>query len=88
MIQATQEASSAPSMAMVEAISRQLGYERPPVTVSPAEAAQILGSTTGTLEVWRSTGRYGIPFIKVGSRVRYPLSGLADFLIERTQEVA
>lgn len=71
---------------IVSAIAAQLGYspDHPPMSVTPAEAAQVLGSTTGTLEVWRSTGRYRIPFIKVGSRVRYPLAGLAEFIAART----
>jgi excisionase family DNA binding protein len=65
-------------------LSAQLGYERPPFTVSPREAAEILGATHGTMEVWRCTGRHNIPFVKVGSKVRYPLAGLAEFLARNT----
>lgn len=69
---------------MTRLICEQLGYERPPVTLTPKEVSEITGATIGTLEVWRSTKRYPLPFIKVGRRVRYPLEGVARFLIERT----
>ncbi len=48
------------------------------------DAAQYLGIATGTLSVWRSTGRYKIPFIKVGRRVRYRRSDLETWLESRT----
>ena len=31
-------------------------------------AADFLGVATGTLSVWRSTGRYNLPFIKSGAQ--------------------
>lgn len=34
-------------------------------------AAELLDVTPGTLSVWRSTGRYGLPFLKIGRNVRY-----------------
>lgn len=49
-------------------------------------AAAVLDVTTGTLGVWRSTGRYGIPFIKVGRKVRYRLADLQAWLESRTRE--
>lgn len=49
-------------------------------------AAAILDVTPGTLGVWRSTGRYGIPFIKVGRKVRYRLADLQAWLESRTRE--
>jgi hypothetical protein len=71
---------------LVRDLCRQLGYDpaRPPVHVGDREAAQALGATPGTLCTWRSTGRYAIPFVKVGSKVRYPLRGLAEFMARRT----
>lgn len=53
-----------------------------------AEAAQKLGVKTGTLQVWRSTKRYNLPFIKVGRLVRYKDSALDKFLADRTIECA
>lgn len=48
------------------------------------EAAEYLGVSPGTLEVWRSTKRYYLPYIKVGRLVKYRLSDLDDFLESRT----
>lgn len=53
--------------------------------VGEKEAAEILGVTPGTLQVWRSTGRYAIPFIKVGRLVKYRPSALEDWLEARTR---
>lgn len=49
------------------------------------EAAAMLGVAPGTLSVWRSTGRYGIPFIKVGRNVRYRPNDLDKWLATRTR---
>ena len=49
------------------------------------QAAQLLHVTPGTLSVWRSTGRYSIPFVKVGRSVRYRLSDLHSWIESRTQ---
>lgn len=48
------------------------------------EAAKFLGLTSSALQVWRSTGRYSLPFIKVGSLVRYRESDLFKWLESRT----
>lgn len=48
------------------------------------EAAQYLGIKPRTLEVWRSTKRYSIPYVKVGGLVRYRLESLDKFLESRT----
>lgn len=53
-----------------------------------AEAAQILGVKTGTLQVWRSTKRYALAYVKVGRLVRYRQSDLEAFLASRTVEAA
>lgn len=49
------------------------------------QAASILKVQPGTLSVWRSTGRYSIPFVKVGRSVRYRRSDLLAWLESRTQ---
>ena len=51
--------------------------------ITTQEAADFLGVTKGTLEVWRSQGRYNIPYIKIGSKVRYRMSDLVAFIEER-----
>jgi len=53
--------------------------------LNEAAAARHLGVSDGTLAVWRSTGRYSLPFIKVGRKVRYRLSDLEAWLAERTR---
>jgi excisionase family DNA binding protein len=53
--------------------------------VTEQEAAEILKIAPGTLSVWRSTGRYSIPFIKVGRRVRYRRADLDAWLESRTR---
>ena len=53
--------------------------------VGEVRAAEILDVSPGTLQVWRSTGRYGIPFVKVGRRVKYRLSALQAWIESRTR---
>lgn len=48
--------------------------------LKPAQAAAMLAVEVGTLEVWRSTKRYPIPYVKVGRSVRYRLSAINAFL--------
>lgn len=50
-----------------------------------AEAAQHLGVSPKTLSVWRCTKRYPLPYVKIGSRVRYRQSALDAFIASRTQ---
>jgi len=47
-------------------------------------AARYLGVKGHTLEIWRVTGRYGLPFIKVGRRVKYRRTDLDRFLTANT----
>jgi excisionase family DNA binding protein len=54
-----------------------------PALDTPA-AAEYLGVKPRTLEVWRSTGRYELPFEKRGRNVRYRKSALDRFLASRT----
>lgn len=49
------------------------------------EAAALLGIAPGTLNVWRSTGRYALPFVKIGHNVRYRKSDLIAWLDSRTR---
>jgi hypothetical protein len=50
------------------------------------EAASLLTCAPGSLGVWRSTGRYSIPFIKVGHLVRYRRKDLLAWLESRTRD--
>ena len=35
------------------------------------EASELLGVKRQTLAAWRMSGRYGLPFLKIGRLVRY-----------------
>jgi excisionase family DNA binding protein len=50
------------------------------------QAAEHLTVSPGTLSVWRSTGRYNLPFVKVGRMVRYRLSDLDAWLEARARD--
>jgi len=50
-----------------------------------ADTAEILGVAPHTLAVWRSTGRYDLPYVKTGRLVRYRLADLEAFIERRRQ---
>jgi hypothetical protein len=53
--------------------------------LSRVEAAKYLGlENPGTLEVWASTKRYDLPYVKIGRRVFYRRSALDRFIEQRT----
>ncbi|MBB1318155.1 helix-turn-helix domain-containing protein [Shewanella sp. SR43-4] len=54
--------------------------------LTPAQVAEFLGVTSGTLSVWRCTGRYPLNFIKVGRRVMYRQSDVENFVNGRVYE--
>ena len=52
--------------------------------LSRKEAAEYLGVTVHTLAVWKCTGRYNLPCIKIGRLAKYKLNDLDDFIQRRT----
>jgi Helix-turn-helix domain len=54
-----------------------------PTLLNNKKSADFLGIAPGTLEVWRCTGRYWIPYTRVGNRVRYDVADLLAFLESR-----
>jgi Helix-turn-helix domain len=54
------------------------------VLLAPSEVAKILGTTEGTLAVWRCTRRYPLPFVRVGRKIRYDLASVEQFIRSRT----
>ncbi len=48
------------------------------------EAARYLGIKPQTLAVWASSGRYSLPYVRVGRRALYRRSNLDDWLAART----
>lgn len=47
------------------------------------QAASILGTTVGTLNVWRCEKRYPLAYIKIGANVRYRRSDITKFINAR-----
>lgn len=56
-----------------------------PKLLTPETVADLLCVEQHTLAVWRSEGRYNLPFVKTGRLVRYLESDVADFIKARTQ---
>lgn len=49
------------------------------------QTAAILEVASGTLSVWRSTGRYNLPFLKIGRKVRYRAGDVRQFMESRVK---
>lgn len=56
----------------------------PETLLDPERVAAILGVSVKTLNVWRCTGRYALPFAKIGARVKYRASDVERFIARRT----
>ncbi len=54
--------------------------------LSRDEAADYLGLSASTLEVWASTQRYELAYVKVGRKVYYTQADLDEF-IERSKVI-
>lgn len=54
--------------------------------LTPTQTANSLGVTVGTLAVWRCTARYPLPFVKIGSRVRYRAADVDAFIESHLNE--
>ena len=67
--------------AIADAVERKL----PPHTLlDRGPAAEYLGVKKQTLAAWALTGRYSLPYIRVGRCVKYRVSDLDAFLAART----
>ena len=69
------------STAFVETIA-------PSGLMSTDKAAAYLGVKPATLQVWRSTNRSRLAFVKVGGLVRYRKSDLDAFIEQNTHHAA
>ncbi|UTV79777.1 helix-turn-helix domain-containing protein [Acidithiobacillus sp. YTS05] len=72
---------------IVAEIGRTLGYppEAIPLQINEKLASEVLGVKVSTLTNWRTTGRYNLPYIKVGRLVRYRVEDLAAWIAKRRQ---
>lgn len=48
--------------------------------LTPTEVSKALCVDVETLNIWRATNRYNLPYVKVGRLVRYRLSDLQSFI--------
>ena len=52
--------------------------------LNAAQVAMMLGVSTQTLAVWRMTGQYGLPWIKVGRQARYARDAVERWMEQHT----
>jgi excisionase family DNA binding protein len=55
--------------------------------LSASQTAEALGISVGTLQNWRHSGRYPLPYVKIGGLVKYRLSAVEDFAESRTVQI-
>jgi excisionase family DNA binding protein len=48
--------------------------------LEPGEVAEILGVSPQTLATWRATGRYDLPFVKIGRLCKYRQEDVQEFI--------
>ena len=53
--------------------------------LSRKEAAAYLGVAEQTLAIWKTTGRYSLPVVKIGRLAKYRKSDLDAFIESRVQ---
>ncbi len=54
-----------------------------PGDVSPEIAGKFLSTAPRTLSIWRCTGRYNLPYLKMGRMARYRVTDLVKFKASR-----
>ncbi len=87
--QQTTTAQPEATHALAATILRQLGYDPalPPFMLRDREVAVILQVKPSTLGNWRCTGRYPLPYTKVGRYAMYKVFDVAVFLENRRHEL-
>jgi excisionase family DNA binding protein len=53
--------------------------------MTPEHVAAYLGVSIETLNVWRCTKRYNLPYVKAGRLVRYRMQDVEAFVASRMQ---
>lgn len=61
----------------------QAAIPRDPL-LNEQQAAEYIGVKPTTLQVWRSTKRYPLAYLRVGRLIKYRQSALDSFLASRT----
>ena len=65
--------------------ARGTAFEQDDPLLDTPASADFLGVQPHTMAVWRSTGRYDLPYVLVGSLIRYRRSALEAFINRRTR---
>ena len=60
-------------------------FRFPTELLSRKEAAVYLGVSEQTLAIWKTTGRYSLPVVKIGRLAKYRKSDLDAFISRRVQ---
>jgi len=56
--------------------------------LTPQDVSKHLGVSVETLNTWRATNRYDLPYIKVGRLVRYRSEDVNNFITSRMQTIS
>lgn len=56
-----------------------------PALMDEKQTAEYLNVSTQTLSNWRCSGKYNLPFIRIGRAVRYRIDHLEKWLTSRTE---
>lgn len=52
--------------------------------LNTAEAAEMLRIKKGTLNIWRCTKRYDLPYVKIGRKIFYKTEDIYNFIKNNT----
>lgn len=55
--------------------------------LKPEQVAEYIGVSVDTLNVWRCTKRYNLPYVKAGRLVRYRTEDVEAFITSRLEGV-
>jgi hypothetical protein len=58
-------------------------HTTPNTLLNRKQAAEFLGVSVGTLEVWAATKRYNLAYVKIGRLAKYKLCDLEAFIESR-----
>lgn len=67
----------------MDTLDRTKPSRQPHQLLDRSGAAEYLGISPQTLAIWASTRRYGLPFVKIGRRVKYRVTDLDSFIESR-----
>jgi len=60
-----------------------MSHDTPSRLLTPRQVSRILGVSVETLNVWRATKRYNLPYVKTGRLVRYRAKDVEAFIKSR-----